>query len=363
MPTVPDSFYINLTTVKGVCRTTAEFQHLLNPPSVLAARGITITDTQRYQLLREVAKALAFLHRVGVCVGDISPKNLLFSLHPRPAVYFIDCDAMRVNDVSVLPQVETPEWEVPTGEPLATVQSDTYKLGLLALRLLTGDQHTKDVQQLPSTTPKLLRQLITDTLTSNPDRRPLPESWTYLLGHTAEEAQHRAPTPSPPKPAPLSHSPEPQPVVRSRPTTTPAGKRVAAKVSTSATPASAPTGTSSIPKSARTILGVAAAGFLIIAIVVILGIIGSRSGSNDTGSVIEAAQVGDCLDVVTDYARTNADRSHPITVSKATCGTSYATDRVTLRTTDPGNCPSILTGWVRSESHSPPVVLCLEKAV
>jgi serine/threonine protein kinase len=116
MPTVPDSFYIDLTTVKGVSRTAAEFQHLLNPPSVLAARGITITDTQRYQLLREVAKTLAFLHRIGVCVGDISPKNLLFSLQPRPAVYFIDCDAMRINDVSVLPQTETPEWEVPAGE-------------------------------------------------------------------------------------------------------------------------------------------------------------------------------------------------------------------------------------------------------
>ena len=191
MPAIPDSFYIDLTTVKGVSRTTAEFQHLLNPPSVLAARGITITDTQRYQLLREVAKALAFLHRIGVCVGDISPKNLLFSLQPRPAVYFIDCDAMRVNGLSALPQMETPEWEVPTGEELATIHSDTYKLGLLALRLLAGDQHTKDVQQVPPTTPKPLRQLITDTLTNDPDRRPLPETWTY----SPRPRHRRGPTP------------------------------------------------------------------------------------------------------------------------------------------------------------------------
>ena len=176
MPAIPDSFYIDLTTVKGVSRTTAEFQHLLNPPSVLTARGITITDEQRYQLLREVAKALAFLHRIGVCVGDISPKNLLFSLNPRPAVYFIDCDAMRVNGVSVLPQMETPDWEVPAGEELATIYSDTYKLGLLALRLLAGDQHTKDLQQLPPTTPKLLRQLIADTLTNEPRPATPPRS-------------------------------------------------------------------------------------------------------------------------------------------------------------------------------------------
>jgi hypothetical protein len=75
------------------------------------------------------------LHKHGVCVGDISPKNLLFALIPHPAVYFIDCDAMRIDGVSVLRQVETPGWQVPAGEELATVYSDTYKLGLLALRL------------------------------------------------------------------------------------------------------------------------------------------------------------------------------------------------------------------------------------
>jgi eukaryotic-like serine/threonine-protein kinase len=291
MPAIPDSFYIDLTTVKGISRTTAEFQHLLNPPSVLTARGITITDAQRYALLREVAKALAFLHRIGVCVGDISPKNLLFSLHPRPAVYFIDCDAMRINGVSVLPQVETPEWEVPAGEELATIHSDTYKLGLLALRLLARDQNTKDIQQLPSTTPKPLRQLITDTLTNKPERRPLPEAWTYLLGHTLEEVQHRAPTPPTPtplKPAPPTHSPEPQPVVRSRPTTT-AEKRIAAKVGMSPIPASAPSGTSSNPKTLWAILGVAAAGFLLLVVLIALAISSSGGSSQSTSRTTTAS--------------------------------------------------------------------------
>ena len=210
MPAIPDLVRHRPHHRQGRLPDNRGFQHLLNPRSVLTARGITITDEQRYQLLREVAKALAFLHRIGVCVGDISPKNLLFSLNPRPAVYFIDCDAMRINGVSALPQMETPDWEVPAGEELATIYSDTYKLGLLALRLLAGDQHTKDIQQLPSTTPKPLRQLITDTLTNEPDRRPLPEAWTYLLGHVLEEVEDRAPTPQTPtplKPAPPHTSP------------------------------------------------------------------------------------------------------------------------------------------------------------
>jgi eukaryotic-like serine/threonine-protein kinase len=85
MPAIPDEFFTPLKTVKGVSNTTAEFQHLLNHSSVLAARGIDIDDAQRYSLLREVASGLAFLHKHGVCVGDISPKNLLFSLTPHAA--------------------------------------------------------------------------------------------------------------------------------------------------------------------------------------------------------------------------------------------------------------------------------------
>ena len=148
---------------------------------MLAARGITLDDAQRYTLLRETASALAFLHKHGVCVGDISPKNLLFSLTPHEAVYFIDCDGMRINTVSALPQVETPGWNAPPGEELATIYTDTYKLGLLALRLLTGDQDTTNPGHLPATTPAQLRQIITDTLTNQPHQRPLPEAWTSVL--------------------------------------------------------------------------------------------------------------------------------------------------------------------------------------
>ena len=191
MPAIPGQFFIALTTAKGVSPSTAEFQHLLNHPSVLAARGITLDDAQRFTLLREVASGLAFLHKHGVCVGDISPKNLLFALTRQEGVYFIDCDGMRIDGVSALPQVETPGWEIPRGEELATIYSDTYKLGLLALRLVTGDQDTKNPAHLPSTAPALLRQIITDTLTNPPPQRPLPEAWTYVLGHAIEEAQHQ----------------------------------------------------------------------------------------------------------------------------------------------------------------------------
>jgi eukaryotic-like serine/threonine-protein kinase len=258
MPTIGEEFFIPLTTVKGVSDNSAEFQHLLNHSSVLAARGITINDAQRYSLLREVASGLAFLHRFGVCVGDISPKNLLFSLTPREAVYFIDCDAMRINGVSVLPQVETPGWQAPGGEELATIYSDTYKLALLALRLLAGDHDIRSPEHLPSTTPDMLRQIITDALTNQPHQRPLPEVWTYVLGHAIEEAQHlqkSAASVGVPLAAPET------PVVRSRPT---------ARSAPPARPRSTPPAPGE-PTSARTQIWVAAAVF--VAILVTLGVI------------------------------------------------------------------------------------------
>ncbi len=288
MPAIPQEFFIPLTTVKGVSSTSAEFQHLLNHPTVLEARGINIDDAQRYTLLREVASGLAFLHKHGVCVGDISPKNLLFSLTPQEAVYFIDCDAVRINGVSALQQMETPGWEAPAGEELATIYSDAYKLGLLALRLLAGDQDTTNLQHLPSTTPASVRQIITDTLTNAPQRRPLPEAWTYVLGGAIEQAQYQQKTataastsvsvPPDPPPTPIVHSrpssrpsapppPSPPPIVRSRP-----------PVAASAPPPSQPASTSKIWA------GVALAAVVIAAVVVVIVVLALHNNSTPSST-------------------------------------------------------------------------------
>jgi eukaryotic-like serine/threonine-protein kinase len=298
MPAIPDQFFIPFTTVKGVTNATAEFQHLLNHPSVLAARGINIDDAQRYSLLREVASGLASLHKHGVCVGDISPKNLLFSLTPAAAAYFIDCDAMRINGVSVLRQVETPGWQVPAGEELATVYSDAYKLGLLALRLLAGDHDTTNLQHIPATAPDMLRQVITDTLTNPPQQRPLPEAWTYVLGHAIEYAQYQQKTAAP---TPLSVAPDAPsvPVLHSRPSSVPPSRPSAPPVWSqppSAPPsppgvggrpyvaASAPT--AAAPRSSNTplLIGAGLAVIAIIAIAVSVVVITSRNNSGSSSA-------------------------------------------------------------------------------
>ncbi len=289
MPAIPDSFFIELTTVKGRSKSISEFQHLLNPAPVLSARGIAVTDQQRYQLVRELAKSLSFLHRIGVSVGDISPKNVLFSLKPRPAVYFVDCDTMRVNGVSALPQRETPEWQVPPGEELATIYSDTYKLGLLALRLLVGDQHTKNPQDLPRTTPKLLRQLITDTLTKQPADRPLPEVWTYLLGQIIDTGQQK-PTDPLTAVAP-TYTSEPTPIVRSRmsiggepiqPVVGKKAKKKKAKGQSTPAPSPAPSVTGVAMTRDQKIAG--AAALLLLPIIFTVFVLANQGGNGNSSS-------------------------------------------------------------------------------
>jgi DNA-binding helix-hairpin-helix protein with protein kinase domain len=198
MPSIPDEFFTDFWTSNQSTpsKVAAEFQHLLNDPRVLAMRfaGWVVSDRQRYELLQQAASALAFLHERGVCVGDISPKNMLFSLSPYPAVYFIDCDAMRVSGVSLSHQVETPGWEVPAGEEKATVYSDRYKLGLLALRLIVGSQDAKDPSRIPSSTPAELSKVITDTLTNTAQQRPDLATWDRALAKAI--AAPPRPTPS-----------------------------------------------------------------------------------------------------------------------------------------------------------------------
>ncbi|OBB17045.1 hypothetical protein A5761_11370 [Mycolicibacterium setense] len=274
MPKLSPDFFISLNTAKGPGPSLAEMQHLLNPPEFLAKLGIAITDEQRCRLLRETASALVFLHANGICVGDLSPKNLLFRLDP-PAVHFIDCDAMRVNGRSALPQADTPAWWTPDGEEKATPQSDTYKLGLLALRLFAGEQHLKDPTSLPDTTPRLLRQLITETLTRPAPKRPAPLAWTHILGRVVEDLQHHQDT-TPHTIAAAQSAPKPTAAAALTPPPVISGN--SGGPSPLATVPKKPA-TSGVPIGA--VVAVAA-----IALLIALGVkaVASRQGNNDTSS-------------------------------------------------------------------------------
>ncbi|MEU0403797.1 hypothetical protein ABZ318_26910 [Streptomyces sp. NPDC006197] len=197
MRRIPPRFTRTLAFDPGVERAAA-FEYLLNNAVYLRTAGITITPRQRFELLLDLARTLGRLHSLGVVVGDISPKNMFFALDGTPGCFLIDCDAMVLHGRSMLPQVETPGWEVPSGEPKGTLASDAYKLGLLAARLFAGSQDGRDLRVLTATDPAVGR-LAELSLSADPARRPAPEQWLNALADaiaTAPATLPQAPSPS-----------------------------------------------------------------------------------------------------------------------------------------------------------------------
>lgn len=201
MPCIPSPFTINFRLPSGVSKLlNAEFQHLLNDDKFLSDHGITLTDRDRYALLYELAASLDLFHGHKIAVGDLSPKNVLFSLSPKPSVYFIDCDSMEFRGKAVLPQVETPSWDIRTissSQDLATPQTDRYKFGLFVLRLFSGDQTTRDHSRLPSNVPAVVRSMVERSLSPNAQYRPEMREWLKPLKE-AERSAAKVQTPLPP---------------------------------------------------------------------------------------------------------------------------------------------------------------------
>ncbi|MFB7915276.1 hypothetical protein [Streptomyces sp. NPDC056061] len=229
MRQIPDQYFRRLDFAPDELHA-AGFQYLLNPPHYFRTAGIDITVRQRFELLLDLARTLARLHSLGVVVGDVSPNNVLFSLEGTPSCFLIDCDAMVLNGRSALPTLETPEWNLPSGERLGSTTGDVYKLGLLAARLFAGQQDGKDLTNLRAANPAV-GQLAERSLSADPAGRPSAEDWQGALATAAVTAPTTLPraappqTPAPPNgtrpgPAPAG-TPPPQQAVPNTPPRTP----------------------------------------------------------------------------------------------------------------------------------------------
>ncbi|MBO1419081.1 lipopolysaccharide kinase InaA family protein, partial [Streptomyces sp. FH025] len=158
MRAAPDRFHFRYRSLSDPTATTARLanlEYLLNDDAYVALVGLTVSERDRLLLLADLAATLSRLHRIGIAVGDLSPKNLLFTTAGRPECFLIDCDAMRLRGATVLPQAETPDWQLPAGEERATPAGDVYKLALLAVRLFARDQIATDPAALYAISPAL----------------------------------------------------------------------------------------------------------------------------------------------------------------------------------------------------------------
>lgn len=188
MPLIPERFFRTLGSSKSAKKRTAELQFLLNRQDFMQRIGLRVSERQRYEFLLDFADLLRILHGAQIRVGDISVKNILFCHDsPGPHAYLIDCDSMSIG-ASEGPAVQTPRWEVPNNEKPQTVASDSYKFGLLVLRMLASDQETRAVSNLPSDTPAEIRTLTERALTAAPGSRPVPKEWLGALEQAAQNA-------------------------------------------------------------------------------------------------------------------------------------------------------------------------------
>ncbi|MER5884622.1 hypothetical protein ABT160_12395 [Streptomyces sp. NPDC001941] len=222
MRELPRRFFRTLAFDPGATRA-AGFEFLLNSGAYLKSAGIELSDRQRFQLLHDLAGTLRRLHELGVAVGDFSPKNVYFALDADPGCFLIDCDAAALGGRSALTQVETPDWQVPKGERLATPRSDVHKFGLLAVRLFAGDQHTRDPRALAAADARAGR-LAEQSLHATPEARPALAQWVEVLGAARERASttpSSAPPATPTATAPTVTATVPgRTVPRTTPTTT-----------------------------------------------------------------------------------------------------------------------------------------------
>ncbi|CUU66605.1 hypothetical protein ACTXKQ_09405 [Corynebacterium variabile] len=162
-----------------------------------------MSEKQRYALLLAVCDVLRVLQGGGIVIGDLSAKNLMFAVSMAgsgdvsASAHLIDCDSVSALGSVNPDSMETPGWDVPAGETRQTGETDRYKFGLLALRLLAGDLTTRDPGRLPKEVSVGVRGLVTGALTSAPTARPSYDAWWEALQQAALSADSSVPAVQP----------------------------------------------------------------------------------------------------------------------------------------------------------------------
>ncbi|TQL68808.1 hypothetical protein FB381_2705 [Nocardioides albertanoniae] len=194
------------------------------PTTALAELGLLINvgDVpmpgvyERVLLLRALAAAMDALHRQGLVLGDLSPRNIAWSTTPMPRVMLLDCDGIRpAGEPGVLPPADTRGWEDPSNLGMQpTADSDRFKLALAIARVLTGDRnaapgHRPDLTftgQAGLLVGPLTRLM--DQAAGPPGVRPTASQWATVLDVRRPWTDPGAPMapPAPPVPAPPAPS-------------------------------------------------------------------------------------------------------------------------------------------------------------
>lgn len=92
------------------------------------------------EITRQYVDTMCVLHRHDIVVGDVSGSNMAWREH-EPGVILVDCDSFSTTTTRpISPEKETPDWEDPLPHVGTNHLTDSYKMGLMVFRLLTGGE-------------------------------------------------------------------------------------------------------------------------------------------------------------------------------------------------------------------------------
>jgi hypothetical protein len=370
--------------------------------------------------LGHLLSELQFLHSHDIVIGDLQNNNILTTSPEADATgmvtaenYLLDCDSFLVNGHSALPPMDPFNARPPYPVDGHSATTDLFKFALLVIRCLSEYLGAEKLEYelfshiLPSVDFVKLEKLLTlpdpgltamdlasmakawQTTVSKNGRlfcrndAALREAWTeekrqkHLAGleAAAEGSSAAASTPSPSE---LNRATAPASLI---------GKREEEEKKDEGE------GKEDRPKPKRRKWIIAAALFILAVVAGVIAVVVNQKHNNSSSSsysssasssytttttyyttptystttapslpplspsgvVMRNARIGDCLHVVEGTA-TPSGTNAIVSVDKATCGTAYATDRVTKLTNDPANCPN--RNWLRDTERYPTVVLC-----
>jgi len=190
MQAIPDAYMQTILTTTGSEPIPREVQHLFVSDAISRKNlGEVPKRTERFALAREMAYILGFFHKRGLVYGDLSYRNAVYTLRPRPMIMLLDCDAIRFKGQgAAVTQLNSPGWTAPEGGP-QTIQTDRYKLALFIMRCLTPGVNAQN--RNPDKATKVFdgpgMALLRRGLGDDPDARPSGKEWVGYLDARVDE--------------------------------------------------------------------------------------------------------------------------------------------------------------------------------
>jgi hypothetical protein len=135
------------------------------------------------KLLLDLAKFFECLHAHGIVVGDVSGRNMLWTIEPSPTVFLIDCDGFRrEGERAVTTSKETPDWFDPQlngGD--TTLDSDRFKLAIAIYRAFFSDPFGTPNQPKDSVSTHQTKLLELARRGTAPSNRTTAKEWCEAL--------------------------------------------------------------------------------------------------------------------------------------------------------------------------------------